>query len=355
MNRKQVVNIRDIANEAGVSVASVSRALQPSVGRKLGEETRARILEVCERLNYQPNELFRRMRQRRANTVAFIFPEQETSIHGGYGHYMDFNMAASLSGAQAFMAMHEIDILLLEATPAFITSRRYLKMIRGQLLDGVIIWGVTYNADYVAEILGENIPVVMIQTEDEKYHCSKVVSDEYKAMGELVNRVVKAGHRHIAVLNAPHTSSAGVQRTHGVNDALQAYGITPDYTSSRSGYDYQFGHEEAEQIITGAPHITCIICPCNAAAFGCIAALKKHGKRIPDDISITGGNSINLSDVTYKLDSFFYPSREIGRKGAEILLRHINGNLTPEKVVIPTIPFPGKTINNLTPQLKENK
>ncbi|MBN2640180.1 MAG: LacI family DNA-binding transcriptional regulator [Victivallales bacterium] len=355
MNKSKAVNIRDIANEAGVSVASVSRALQPVASKKLAEKTRKHILEVCERMNYQPNELFRRMRRRRANTVAFIFPAQDTSVHGGYGHYMDFNMAASLSGAQEFMATHEIDILLLEATPAFIASRRYLKMIRGQLLDGVIVWGITYNADYVAEILGENIPVVMLQTEDEKYNCSKVVSDEYKAMGELVNRVVKAGHRHIAVLNSPQTSSGGVQRTNGVNAALQACSITPDYASDRSGYDYQFGYEEAERIITGASHITCIICPCNAVAFGCVAALEKHGKRIPDDISVAGAGGMNLPGITYKLDSFLYPSREIGRKGAEILLKHINGNLTPEKVVIPTIPFPGKTISNLTPQFKENQ
>lgn len=349
MSVKAAVNIRDIAREAGVSVASVSRALQPAAGRKLGEETRARILEVCERLNYQPNELFRRMRRGRANTVAFLFPcqEHESSDDGGFESYMDMNMAASIGGAQSFLAAHEIDVLLLEATPACVSSKRYLKMIRGQLLDGVLIWGITYEAPYVEEILGEGIPVVLIQTEDERYKCSKVVSDEYRGMYALVEKVLAAGHRRIAVLNAPESSSGGVQRVNGVRDALAAHGIIPAYVSGTGDYIYQFGYAEALRLMAHAPDASCVICSCNAVAFGCIAALKERGKDVPGDVSVVGGGGINLPGIMYELDSFFCPAREIGRKGAELLLGHMNGSMKTERVVVPVSPINGKTIKNI--------
>ena len=349
MSVKAAVNIRDIAREAGVSVASVSRALQPAAGRKLGEETRARILEVCERLNYHPNELFRRMRRGRANTVAFLFPCQSHGVlsDGGFELYMDMNMAASIRGAQSFLAAHEIDVMLLEATPACVSSKRYLKMIRGQLLDGVLIWGITYDAPYVEEILGEDIPVVLIQTEDERYKCSKVVSDEYRGMYALVEKVVDAGHRRIAVLNAPESSSGGVQRVNGVRDALAAHGIVPAYVSGAGRYSYEFGYEETALLMDCDLGITCVICSCNAVAFGCIAALKERGKDVPGDVSVVGSEGINLPGIMYELDSFFCPAREIGRKGAELLLGHINGSAKVERVVVPVSLIHGKTIKNI--------
>lgn len=340
------VNIRDVAREAKVSVASVSRALQPSLGRKLSEATRFRILGVCERLNYQPNELFRRMRRGRANTVVYLFPGQDREIFpdGGFEQYMDMNMSASIIGAQSYLAEHEIDVLLLEATPACVSSKRYLKMIRGQLLDGVLIWGVTYADSYVDEILEEGIPVVLIQTEDERFKCSRVISDEYNGMYALVEKVLAAGHRRIAVLNAPESSSGGTQRVKGVRDAFSAHGIAPAYVSSDGEYKYQFGYSETARLMKQSPDITCVICACNAVAFGCITALKECGKQVPEDVSVVGGGGLNLPGITYELDSFLCPAREIGRKGAELLLGHINGSTKPERVVVPVSPIHGKTV-----------
>ena len=155
---KTTTNIREIAKIAGVSVASVSRALKSEPSSKLSEKQRRHILEICAKLHYCPNEHTRRLFSRRADTAAIFFPPFGKISEDTVEDYIDMNFGACLMGAQSTLRMHGIDLLLTEITPEFLESKRYLPMIRGKLLDGILLWGVLEQDGYIHEILKEGIP-----------------------------------------------------------------------------------------------------------------------------------------------------------------------------------------------------
>lgn len=350
---KKTVNIREIAKIAGVSVASVSRALKSEPSPKLSESQRKHILDICTKLHYCPNEHTRRVFSKRANTAAIFFPPFKRISDDFSGTYIDMNFGACLMGAQSALRMHGIDLLLTEVTPEFLKSKRYLSMIRGKLLDGILLWGVLEQDAYIHEILKEGIPSIMLQTQKAECECSVVIADDYEGMHLLTEQVIAAGHRKVAIARTPEESSTGKRRIAGIIETLQKHGLKPEYITKQHGYGYRFGLSAAQEILENAPHITCIMASNDMAAFGCIDELRRHGLTVPDDISVTGADGLELPGSTIRINSFFSPAFEIGKRGAELLFEQINGKNEIQKICLPVTPVKGETIRNINSHQKE--
>lgn len=344
---KTTTNIREIAKIAGVSVASVSRALKSEPSPKLSEKQRKHILEICAKLHYCPNEHTRRLFSRRANTAAIFFPPFGKISEDTVEDYIDMNFGVCLMGAQSALRAHGIDLLLTEITPEFIKSKRYLSMIRGKLLDGILLWGTMEQDEYVQEILQEKIAVVMLQTRKASCECSMVTADDYTGMKQLTLRVLAAGHRKIAVARAPEEASTGRNRMAGILETLAENGIRPEYVTAQAGYGYQFGKRAAYEILEHAPEVTCIMNPNDMAAFGCVDELLLRGLSVPDDVSVTGADGLKLPGRRIRIDSFFSPAFEIGRRGAEELFNQISGDTAPQSICLPVTSVEGETIRDL--------
>lgn len=342
---KPNVNIREIAKAAGVSIASVSRAFQQPPSPYLSETQRNRILEVCATLRYSPNEHTRRMFSRKADTVALFFPPFGR-IKGPLNSSIDANFGSCMLGAQEVLASYGIDLLLTETSERFLETRRYLQMIRGKIVDGVLLWGVTEYNEYVHELLEENIPAAMLQTEKPGCDCPKVISDDFSAMRKLTERVIAAGHRRIAVLLPPQAGSVGRHRMRGILETLEANGIPPVYVSEEKGYDYEFGRQATARLLEQTRDVSCIMNPNDMTAWGCIEELQRQGFSVPGDISVTGADGINFPGPV-KISSFSLPSYDIGRQGAELLYRMICGERKPDSVVLLPDEVPGNTLRSI--------
>ena len=344
---KTTTNIREIAKIAGVSVASVSRALKSEHSTKLSEKQRQHILDICAKLHYSPNEHTRRLFSRRANTAAIFFPPFGKISEDTVEDYIDMNFGACLMGVQSALRAHGIDLLLTEITPEFVESKRYLSMIRGKLLDGILLWGTMEQDEYVQEILQEKIAVVMLQTRKASCECSMVTADDYTGMKQLTRRVLAAGHRKIAVARAPEEASTGRNRMAGILETLAENGIRPEYVTVQAGYGYQFGRRAACEILEHAKEVTCIMNSNDMAAFGCIDELLLRGLSVPGDLSVTGADGLKLPGCGIRIDSFFSPAFEIGKRGAEELFNQISGNTVPQSICLPVTPVEGETIRDL--------
>lgn len=342
---KQSVNIREIAKIAGVSVASVSRALKNGPSAKLSEKQRKHILEICAELHYCPNEHTRRMFSRRANTAAIFFPPFGKVSEDTVEDYIDMNFGTCLMGAQSFLRGHGIDLLLTEITPDFLDGKRYLNMIRGKLIDGILLWGALENDEYLHELQQEGIPAVQLQTRKHDSGLSFVIADDFSGMSQLAEKVIAAGHTRIAVAAPPEESSTGKERLAGIRETLRMHGIQP-YITRQSGYGYLFGRHAAQEILSEVPDVSCIMNSNDMAAFGCIDELKLRGIVVPRDISVTGADGLKLPGRDQVIDSFFSPAFEIGCQGAEVLHRLINGG-KPEQRELKITPVEGSTIRNI--------
>lgn len=351
---KNSKNIREIAKIAGVSIASVSRALKSEPSSKLSEKQRWHILDICAKFHYCPNEHTRRLFSKRANTVAIFFPPFGKISEDTIEDYIDMNFGACLMGAQSTLKMHGIDLLLTEITQEFLESKRYLSMIRGKLLDGILLWGVLKKDEYIHEILKEEIPAVMLQAQKADCECSVVISDDCSGMCLLTEQVLVAGHRKIAVARPPVESSTGNERMAGIVETLRSHGLQPEYITEQHGYGYNFGVQAVREILEKAPPVTCIMASNDMAAFGCIDELRMHGLSVPDDISVTGADGLKLPGRSVAINSFFSPAFEIGRYGAELLFEQISGNNEIQKVCLPVTLVDGGTIRNLKTRRKKS-
>ncbi len=356
VEQKKPLNIRDIAKAAGVSQATVSRALNLSPETTPSARQQS-ILELCAKLHYEPNEHFRRIYSRRSDTVALIFSElaKDSPEQGGFERYADLNLSACIRGAQEFFAEREIDLLLLEATPAFLNSKRYLKMIRGQLLDGALLWGMIDENDWTRDFRMENFPVVMIQTETDILDCPRVIADDYSSMSALVEEAIAAGHRNFAFFGVKPTFSIAQQRIAAVFDTLAKHGIKPVFSTHRLHETFSSTRESVCEMLEKAPQTTCAITLFPVVAYALFTELRERGFRVPEDISILSADCVALPGMSANIFSYLSDYKQVGRNGAELLLREINGKETPHRLRIPSFPLPEKLrLQALCSPLDEN-
>jgi DNA-binding LacI/PurR family transcriptional regulator len=158
--------------------------------------------------------------------------------------------------------------------------------------------------------------------------------------------------RNIAIASPWSTSSAGRERLRGIIAALNEAELKPVYVTSQMGYGYSFGLQATAEIMENSKAFTAIIASNDMAAWGCIDELKKHNFLVPEDISVAGADGLKIPGEV-QVSSFYSPSYEIGKLGAEILLKQLDGVRSIENICLPVTPVAGNTIKSkLKPKKK---
>jgi len=336
-------NIRKIAEAAGVSIASVSRALQNPPSPKISEKQRRHILDICTQMQYYPNAHSQRMFTRRANTVVILFPPFSSISSDAVTLTVDANFFSCVMGAQSVLAQHGFGLLLNELNENYLNEKRYQRIIRSKAVDGILVWGALSDDAWLPELLKEGIPTVMLQTTVEGCQCPKVVADDYCGMKELMEKVLKAGLTRIALAPAFEAASTGQSRNAAVRDTLAAHGMQLIAEFPEKGYGYEFGRRATAGILTMAPDVDCIVNSNDMAAWGCVDELRSRRIAIPKDVSVVGADGLRFPGDT-QIDSFFSPAQEIGQIGAHLLLDQIDGKESTETTVLPVTLVGGNTI-----------
>ena len=183
------MNIRAIAQAAGVSIATVSRVLRPEQAGLVSEKIRTRVQQLCENFHYVPNVHSRRVFRHRSDTIAFFFhPSPLLAQEIGSGN-TDLNFSSSLMGAQRILAEQGLDLLLCELNEGFFRKRRHIEMVRQHQVDGILLWGANDSDDFLQELAQEQIPLVQISSEHTGDLSPCVVADEYGGMRHLAEQV----------------------------------------------------------------------------------------------------------------------------------------------------------------------
>lgn len=346
MGKNKATNIRDVARLAGVSVASVSRALRNESGNGVSVELRKRILDICEKAHYYPNVHTVRMFSRKANTVAFLFPARMKNEETYESGVMDPNMAAAIAGVEEELSLDSIYTTLASTSDAFAKNKEYLKLIRGKMVDGIILWGWSQNETYIEDLIDEKVPLVMIQCGGD-FNVAQVTAQEYEGMKELVKYVTDLGHCNISIASPPQTSSTGRERLSGIIDGLKDAGLVPAFVSSQGGYGVEFGYGAGLEILKNAPKTTCIISSNDYAALGVIKAAKQKGLSVPEQLSVAGADGVKIPGVM-ELTTYFSSSYQIGAEGAKILKKIIRSpRRKPVKLRLPVKLIKGETTKEL--------
>lgn len=323
-----MTTLKDISLHCGVSVATVSKALNGQ--RDISANTRQRIQKAAKKLGYLPNSSARALKTSRSYNLGVVY---EDAQNAGFSHDVfasilnSFKMEAEATG---------YDITFLSSVARDMT---YYEHSRYRGVDGTLLVCCDYGSPQVLELVNSELPIVTI---DYTFAgCTSIVSDNIAAMRELAGHILGMGHTRIAYIHGEldDASVATRDRLEGLRQALAAAGLTlpPEYIIPGIYRDVDTTARLTGQLMERDAPPTCIIFPDDYATLGGINYLTEKGLSIPGDISIAGFDGIRLAKVMEpKLTTFEQNTQRVGHLAAKNLIEWIEHPETAavKKVVV---------------------
>lgn len=302
--------IEDVAQRAGVSTATVSRCLNmPSTVR---ERTRLLVETAIAELGYTPHFGARALALNRTHTIGAVIPTMENAI-----------FARGLQAVQERLSESGTTLLLASSgyDPEREASQLQALVQRG--VDGVLLIGTARPDSTYALLKNRPVPVVLVWCHSSTSEHVCVGFDNRAAASKMANLVLEYGHRDIAMvagITAWNDRAAG--RVEGVRAALGAKGISlTDHNLIEAEYTFEAGAQTFRRLADRSPRPTAIICGNDVLAAGVIQAAKSMGLRVPEDLSVTGFDNIDVASIIDPaLTTVHVPHRRMGWRAADKLL-----------------------------------
>lgn len=324
MNSSRVVTIKDIANEMGISISTVSRAL--SGNTNIAEKTRIRIKQVAERLGYSPNQTAISLKQGHSHTVGVILPDMEDTFF--YEIFISINRTLYEAGWTTFVVFSEEDVR--KELVCLETMEKYK-------IDGIImcVCDANYNSKKIQEMIDRGFKFVFFDRSPLLPNITRIEIDNERYMFFLVQHLIEQGYKRIIYMNSPDSLHYSNARLKGYTDAVKKHGLFEESLIFKSnGMKFKDGLELADKITDKIDDVDAIVVCDDVVAIGVMHKLQKRGIKIPDDVAITGfGGSIINSMVNPEITTVDFPKVEIGMQAATLIMNKINHNLEQDFVL----------------------
>ncbi|MBR5755241.1 MAG: LacI family DNA-binding transcriptional regulator [Erysipelotrichaceae bacterium] len=331
-----MVSIKDIAKECGVSVATVSKALNDH--DDISEPTKEKVRKAARRLGYATNVAARALKTRKTYNLGVLFADDRAGLSHEY-----FSMI--LESFQREAEKYGYDITFINHAIAG-NKTTYLKHVEYRGLDGVAIITADFEDPEIKELAESEYPVVIVDYVMD--NCAAVLSDNSKGLETIVRYAYEMGHRKIAFIYGDDTSVTR-ERITGFMSTCRQLGIEVDdrYVIAGHYHDIKACSEKTAQLLDLPDPPTLIIFPDDYSYIGGMEIINSRGLSIPDDISAIGYDGINMAKIM-NLTTYEQNSEELGRLAVRKLLQMINEpDLAPERAIVSGKMFYGKTVKNL--------
>lgn len=311
------ITINDIAERAGVSLATVSRVMNNSGYVK--EETRKKVMDIIEELNYVPNAIARSLSTSKTNTIGVIVPDINNPFFGEV-----------IKGIIDVADQNDLNIILFDADESIKKEIKSLKVLKEQRIQGVLIAPTSFeddlNSEYIKAIESLNVPIVWIDGNVKYTNFGGVFVDNLKGTYDGIEAFIKEGHRDIAIITGRMNSWPAQERLLGYKKALAMNNIPLNENYILYGdYKQESGYRLTKEVLKMEKRPTAIFVCSNLMTLGCIKALKEENVKIPDEMAIIGFDNIDILNVVGMDISFVVgPSIELGRASMKVLIDILN-------------------------------
>ncbi len=308
--------IKDVANAAGVSAATVSYVMNGK--RKISDETRERVLCAAQSLDYVPDLNAQCLSRRDSRLIGVVIPQTES----GDRLQLQNSFYGDILGSIEYHARIQGYHILASATDA---NETYLTLAKKRNLDGIIVIGM-YPDEFYHQMKKTQIPIVLIDSYiDDHYYHNIRIDDAYGSY-LATSCCLKKGHKDIAFfVGSIKENGVMKKRLTGYCQALEEYGIPyrPEYV-----FEGQIGFESgvalAQRLLTAKLPVTATVCAADILAIGAMKGLYEAGLNVPEDMSLVGFDDIEIAK--YLTPGLTTVKQEIslkGQKAVELLLKHI--------------------------------
>lgn len=315
-----MATIKEVAEHAGVSVATVSRVVNNN--GYVSDELRQRVVEAMKLLDYKPSAVARSLRRQESLTIGLLVPGMHQPFFATLAYLIQKTLFAS--NYRTLMCSSEEDGE---------NESAYVDMLVRQRVDGVIVAPTGYASEAISALLSK-APVVLVDRDLPDIQVNRVLADNFQGGYDAASHLLKLGHKHIALIGGPSYSAAMQQRTRGVEQAFRDAGMELDPAMifmSQSGLsEFETGFQPAMTLLRRSNRPTAIFALNDVGAVGVMHAASEVGLRLPEDLSVVGFDDVPLASyVIPALTTIRQPIHEMAAAAAKLLLDRIKSG-TPE-------------------------
>lgn len=321
-------SIKDLAKAAGVSITTVSRALNGY--NDVSKQTKEKIEKLAKELNYAPDYNARSLGGKSGTTIALLLSGLKKTDEGGF----TFGIISGIY--QAALESHA-DFMLLTTNASMQNELNYLQLCRQKNIDGVVVMGIRTDDPYYDEIVQSEIPCAMIDIPARGKNVVSVSIDNVEAASKAVNSLLEKGHHKIGMINGSTTAAVSKDRLAGYSLALLDYhmDLNLDYIKY-TDFDEQSSFEKSMELLLEQPDITALFCASDLIAIGSLRAAQALQKRVPQDLSIIGFDDMPTAKyISGGLSTVRQDPFNMGKVAGQAVAAMIRKEKTPSHITVP--------------------
>jgi len=316
-------NLQAVADAAGVSLSTASRALNGRAKAfRISEATEKSVLDAAKKLGFRPNRVAQSLRAKKTGLVGVVVPDVSNPFFA--------SIAQQVTRAVEDAGYH---VLLGDSGELGEREIKLVDQLRSRRVEALVVCPVGHAFDHLAEASSSNIPVVVVDRGPLEETLVHVTSDHYSGSVAAVDCLLKAGHRRIGVLQGLPGTVPNDLRLKGIQDSLAHFGLTLDPRHvAGDHFTTESGERATTELLSDHPDLTALFAFSTPNAIGGMRALKRMGKRIPEDVSMVSFDDAPFVDcLRVPLTSVVQDVRRLGFTAGEIALQQLANGRRPER------------------------
>lgn len=317
------ITIYDVAEKAGVSIATVSKVIN-NTGR-ISEKTRKKVMQIMDELEYQPSVVASALSGKSTFTLGLTLPDLANP------YFAELARAIEDQGRK-----HGFNVFICSTDNDADKEEEYYQLFMKKRVDGIIMVSRDKQNVVVKKILSEKVPLVMIAREIFSAPVTSVMVDDYYGGMQAGQHLLQQGHQNIAVIVENLTELGSKERLRGCVDAMKEAQLELDpQLVIEGGYTLESGKAAMKQLLQQKQRPTAVFACNDILAIGAIQAVREGGLKVPDDISIVGyDNTILAAIIDPPLTTVAQPMQEIGERSVALLVQQIQSKETVRQRVL---------------------
>ncbi|MGE7765117.1 catabolite control protein A [Peribacillus sp. NPDC096540] len=321
------ITIYDVAREANVSMATVSRVVNGNPNVK--PATRKKVSDVIDRLGYRPNAVARGLASKKTTTVGVIIPDISSIF-----------FAELARGIEDIATMYKYNIILSSSDENIDKEFHLLNTMLGKQVDGIVFMGGNISDEHVREFKNSPVPIVLAGSVEESGQVHSVNIDYEAAAFDAVTFFAKKGHEHIAFVSGNLSALINEKKLAGYKRGLKEAGISFDESYIFDGdYTYDSGIESFDTFLEAEKKPTAFIVGADEMALGIVHAAQDKGYNVPEDFEVISFDNTRLTlMVRPQITTIVQPLYDIGAVAMRLLTKLMNKEKVEEgheKVILP--------------------
>ncbi|WP_245863478.1 LacI family DNA-binding transcriptional regulator [Petrotoga halophila] len=317
ISRSNFVTIKDIAERAGVSVNTVSRALNDKPD--INPQTKEKIEKIAQELGYVKNIYATMLKSNVTHTIGVIMPDSSNPF-----------FSEVFKGIDKAARENNYQIIIMNSEGLYENEEKFLKTLLERRVDGILLFPMQKSYEDIQELIKEHFPIVLVGREIDGWNVDEIFSDEEKGGYLATKYLIEKGCKKIKMITDQLYNSASYGRLQGYKKALKEKGLTFSEDDIKicegihEGYHVKAGYDKTMEMIRKKEEFDGIFCYNDLIAYGAIKALKENNLKIPQNVSVVGYDDIAFSRLiepeltTVKVKKF-----EMGYEAFQMLYKRI--------------------------------